>query len=215
MDHSPFEGFFKLLLPILIFIAWPMFSNAQKRKKEQEALKRRRQQEAETAAQIPTEIDYSPSEQKQEQAVNPKDSRSRSLEDILEELGFPIEQEKAPTPKPASHPVEKTAPPREMPEESPSLEDLKPEVVSKKAPDEKMKAHLAIQEGAYTLSASPIDNQKAYLIETSIADGGSEVPHEPIQTAYASAGDLQKFIVWSELLGKPVALKDDGRWWLV
>ena len=187
-----------------------MFTNAQKRKKEQEALKRRRLQEADRAAQKPTEIDHSPSQQKQEQETNQKDNRKRSLEDMLEEMGFSVERKQAPLPMPTKHPV-KTAPPQEMPEESQSLEDLKPEVVPEKVTDEKMKAHLAIQEGAYTLSASPIDNPKAYstALSRSITDSGSEAPHEPIQTAYASARDLQKFIVWSELLGKPLSLKDE------
>jgi hypothetical protein len=210
MDHSPLEGFFKLLLPILIFIAWPMFTNAQKRKKEQEALRRRRQQDFETAKETRPKADDRSDEQiqKQEPAI---DTRKRSIEDVLEEMGFPVDRH-APQPKPTHHAEEKTAPPPEMQEEeSQSLEDLKPEVVPEKAIDEKTKAHLAIQEGAYTLSASPIDNPKAYstALSGSISDSGSEFPQGKAPKAYESPKDLQKFIVWSELLGKPVALKDE------
>jgi hypothetical protein len=188
-----------------------MFTNAQKRKKEQEALRRRRQQEAETGAKIPTKIDHSSGEQPQKQEAIQKDNRKRSIEDVLEEMGFPVERQD-PQPVPTHHKEEKTAPPPKMQEEEAlSLEDLKPEVVQEKVIDEKTKAHLAIQEGAYTLSASPIDNPKAYstALNGSITDSGSETPQEKVQTAFASARDLQKFIVWSELLGKPVALRDE------
>jgi hypothetical protein len=213
MDHSPFEGLFKTLLPIIIFIIWAMVSgSAQRRKKEQAVLKRQKQQEIETAGETASETDRPSNQKVQEPDATKKEDWKRSIEDVLEEFGLPIERK--PIPQTINQPAEKTAaaPVEHSPEEeSQSLEDMEPEVVPEKAIDEKMKAHLAIQESAYTLSASPIDNQKAYSITTfdsMPASGSDGAPHETLQIENASARDLQKFVVWSELLGKPVALRD-------
>ena len=74
-----------------------------------------------------------------------------------------------------------------------------------------MKSHLAIQEAAYTLSTSPIDSQKVYATPTgSVPANASESPLETVMAKY-TADELQKFIVWSELLGKPLALRDEER----
>jgi hypothetical protein len=208
MDHSPFENLFKTLLPIIIFIIWALLSRpAQKKKKEQEALRRRRQKELETAENTLPETDRPVDEQVREHGAA-KDDWKRSLEDVLEEMGLPVERK--PAPPPVNQPAnEKAAPPPESLEEE-SLEDLEPEVVPEKVVDEKMKSHLAIQEAAYTLSVSPIDSQKVYATATESTPALiSETTHETVIAKYA-AGELQKFIVWSELLGRPVALRDEN-----
>jgi hypothetical protein len=212
MDHSPLEGIFKALWPIIIFIIVAIASNSsQKRKKAQEdALRRQRHKEIETAQQPSSETGRpsipGPVATKQE-------DWKRTIEDVLEEMGLPVERKPEPPPMPEPAVQKKAPPPGESPEEeSQSLEDLEPEIVQEKAIDEKMKAHLAIQENAYALGASPIDNPKVYSTATSeaISAGASETPREKTQTAYDSgAEDLQKFIVWSEVLGKPVTLKDE------
>jgi hypothetical protein len=208
MDHSPFEGFLKTLAPIVIFIIWAMLSRpAQKKKKEQEELRRRRQQEIEASQTASPDTDRS-SDRMQEPEVAKEDWK-RSIEDVLEEMGLPVERK--PAPPPMNQPAqEKTTLPSESPEEEQSLEDLEPEVAPEKAPDEKMKDHLAIQEHAYTLAASPIDNQKAYFTAAEYLAENASQPHTETGGKDDTAGELQKFIVWAELLGKPVALRDEG-----
>jgi hypothetical protein len=211
MDHSPFEGLFKTLVPILIFVVWALISRPAQKKKKEEKLRRRRQREMEEA-QRQTDLP-SGSEQQPEPA---KEEWKQSIEDVLEEMGFPVERKPAPPPsqQPVRKPVEEKPKPSEVLPESQSLEDMEPEVVPQKAipekaVDEKMKSHLAIQEAAYTLGASPIDSKKVYATATEPAPAlASETRREPAGEKYA-AEELQKFIVWSELLGKPVALRDE------
>jgi hypothetical protein len=115
--------------------------------------------------------------------------------------------------------VEKIPSRRESPVEEQSLESLEPEVahekavlekvIPEKAVDEKMKSHLAIQEAAYTVDVSPIDNQKVYATAAEIAHANiGDTPHHT-NTTYYTADELKKFIVWSELLGKPIALREE------
>jgi|GEM_PF-2238370 hypothetical protein len=89
-----------------------------------------------------------------------------------------------------------------------SLEDLQPEVVTESATDGAMKSHLAIQAGAYDLAISPIDNQKAY--STAIENIPTSESGTSFHTTQSgpSVAALQKYIIWSEILSRPVALRD-------
>ncbi len=215
MDHSPFEGLFKTLLPILIFIIWAMVSRpAQKKKKEQEESHRRRQREPERAGrEASRETSDAAGGERIPEPRSAKEDWKRSIEEVLEEMGLPVERPPAPAPidRPAA---EQPAPRSESPVEEQSLETLEPEVVPdkvvpEKVIDEKMKSHLAIQEAAYTLAASPIDSQKVYATAAeSTSENTFDNGQEPV-TAHYGADELQKFVVWSELLGKPVALREE------
>jgi hypothetical protein len=206
MDHSPFEGIFKTLLPIAIFILWAMVSRpAKKKKKEQEALARRRQREIESAPSEPTSSSGHIPEPEPVEG-----DWKQSIDDVLEEMGLPVERKPLPpSPSPVEKSAEKVVPPKEPIEEQ-SLEDLEPEIVPKKAVDEKMKSHLAIQEAAYILGESPIDNQKVYVTpaESSLSENASRSFSETSDKS-PGPGDLKKFIVWSEVLSKPVSLRDE------
>ena len=206
MEHSPFENLLKTLVPLIILIIWAMVSRPAKKRKQEETFKRRRRQETET--QEPAWETSSSSGEQTEEDKTAKDDWKRSLEEVFKEMGMPMEQK--PAPPSTKKPMEIKMPPPES-LEGDSLEDLEPEVVPEKSIDEKMKSHLAIQEAAYTLSASPIDSQKVYATQTgSVPGGSSETPLETVMAKYA-ADELQKFIVWSELLGKPLALRDEER----
>jgi len=98
---------------------------------------------------------------------------------------------------------------KSMPEHNTrSLEDLQPEVVTEPATDGAMKSHLAIQAGAYDLAISPIDNQKAY--STAIENIPTSESGTSFHTTQSgpSVAALQKYIIWSEILSRPVALRD-------
>jgi hypothetical protein len=185
---------------------------AQKKKKEQEELQRRRQREIEAAEESSREA-AGPSDEQMLKPENAKDDWKQSIEDVLEEMGLPVERKPAPVPMDQPSP-EETTPRRESPVEEQSLENLEPEiapekVVPEKAVDEKMKSHLAIQEAAYNLTVSPINSQKAYATVTDSASTNIfDTPRETVMAQYTT-DDLRKFIVWSELLGKPIGLREE------
>jgi hypothetical protein len=224
MEHHDFSQMLKSLWPIIILIVWTLFSlPAQKRKKEQEELKRRkRQQELEREQNAPQGTQENrPTEHLKN---TPKPEWKRSLEQVFEEMGFPLEhEEKIP---PAEQPAQKTMneetkssrpieikPGSSRPtmehesiEDSRSLEDLTPEVPPEK-PINKTKKNgpvPIIKENTYSLGISPIDDKKAYATSSvSIAESASE--DSPKKTTE----EFQKFVVWAELLGKPVALREE------
>jgi hypothetical protein len=89
-----------------------------------------------------------------------------------------------------------------------SIEDLQPVATQEPSTDGAMKSHLAIQASAYDLAISPIDNQKAY--STAIEN----IPTSESATSFdttksgRSVVELQKYIIWSEILSRPMALRD-------
>jgi hypothetical protein len=202
MEHHEFSKIIQTLLPIAIFVLWALLSRpAQKRKKAQEALERKRR-ESEAARAEP--MHQEPADNAHAEDTTAGENKWRgALDDMLSEMGLPVERR--PSPLPVETPSEKKP---ELPEEAQTLEDLEPEVAPQKPVDKQMKAHLAIQERAYTLAASPIESQNAYSITTeSFPAIGSESLQATSLSSY-SADELQKFIVWSEVLGKPIGLRD-------
>ena len=203
MEHHDFSKIIQTLLPIAIFVLWALLSRpAQKRKKAQEALEHKRLESetshAESAYREPADNAHA------EDNGAGKNKWRGALDDMLAEMSLPVERQ--PSPRPIGTPPEKEP----LPEEAQTLEDLKPEVAPEKPVDKQMKAHLAIQERAYTLAASPIDNQNAYsTITESIPVTASKSLHATSLSSY-TADELQKFIVWSEVLGRPIGLREGG-----
>jgi hypothetical protein len=213
MDHSPFEGLLKTLVPIIVFVMWAIVSGSgQKRKKAQEeALKRRRQEELERPRQRAAE----PGEPSDEAIAKPgatkQEDWKRTIEDVLEEMGLPIERKPEPRPMSEPGPQKKAPPPGEPDEEEESLEDLEPEVatvpetVSKGKEIPKKQIQYESRDNAYKQAASPLDGTAAFAAP--ILAPLDEIGSPP--ASQHSMEDLQKFIVWSELLGKPVALREE------
>ena len=64
-------------------------------------------------------------------------------------------------------------------------------------------------ESAYTQHDSPITSATAYALGPSLAAQSSREHERLNDLGYFTASELQRLIVWSEVLGKPNALRDE------
>jgi len=212
MEHTDFHKIFQTLIPIAIFIFWALISRpAKKRKKEQEALERKRRAQ-QREEQENRQVAPSPEESVHEDGHRGQGTQTwkRTLDDILGEMGVPMEREE-PEPRPietpryekARHEKARTAP------ESKSLEE--PKIDIKKEPKLAIKETIdaPIVEGAYTLHDSPITSKTAYALGPSLAAQSSTEDQRLHDLGGYSAAELQRLMVWSEVLGKPLALREN------
>jgi hypothetical protein len=221
MEHLDLPHLLKSLMPVLIFVVWALFSLPNnKKKKDREALKRRKLEELERAeTQVSRDENGAHDLGKQ---PTPKSEWKRSIEQVFEEMGFPLEKEqKSPPPEMRNEPSlpqsEKTGTTHShntrtvssLPKDSRSLEDLEPEIPVGKPPEKTHTVALPVKDGAYSLAASPIDDKKAYAQTSLSGTENSSYALSQNLTGKISPHELQKFVVWSELLGKPVALREE------
>jgi len=194
-----FHKIFQTLLPIAVFVAWALISRpAKKRKKEQAALerKRRMEQAEEASGDLASPLPEHPVSHPPVGAERWK----QTLEDIFGEMGVPVER--GPAPPPAQKPRQEH---RDIAQESQSLEDLEPEVprVPSKAPAQKTATPLS--EGAYALHDSPITSKAVYAIGP---DQAAVEDRRLNALGVYSEAELQRLIVWSEVLGRPLAFRE-------
>jgi hypothetical protein len=199
MDTMDFHKFFQTLLPIAIFVAWALISRpAKKRKKEQAALERKRRMEQ--AEEASGDLASSHPEHPASHPSGGAERWKQTLEDIFGEMGVPVERE--PAPPPAQAPRREHA---EISQESQSLEDLEPEVPPAGSKVAAQKTATPLSEGAYALHDSPITSKAVYAIGPDQA----EVEGRRLNAlGVYSAAELQRLIVWSEVIGKPLAFRE-------
>jgi len=194
-----FHKIFQTLLPIAFFVVWALISRpAKKRKKEQAALERKRRMEQ--AEEASGDLASSRPQHPVSHPPGGAEKWKQTLEDIFGERGVPVERQ--PAPPPAQAPRREHA---DIPLESQSLEDLKPEVPQALSKVAAQKTATPLSEGAYALHDSPITSKAVYAIGP---DQAAVEDRRLNALGVYSEAELQRLIVWSEVLGRPLAFRE-------
>ncbi|HAJ78301.1 MAG TPA: hypothetical protein DCO75_00895 [Fibrobacteres bacterium] len=194
MEHTDLHKLVQTLLPIAIFALWAMFSKPARKKRKERAEQENRQRQNENDV---------PDFQQQEMGTVVYHEQnmeilkeSQSLEDVSTNEEESLESKDSFTSAP------------EVVLDTPAVSQKSTEKLSvdllTDLPQNKISVEKVLSENAYAQSVSPINSQTAY----SIATPATGIPAQGSDMATCSTNELRKIIVWSEILGKPVGLRD-------
>jgi hypothetical protein len=189
------------LLPLIIFIFFIFLS--QKKPKNRVPPSHEPQRHP-----FPRQEPSSPPQPKKQ----PEDKTREAIEDILRGMGLPVPETPRPKPEPVPPPPTPTtrkAPTVERPRMTPGSPERKPPVELKTKPVPK-KRYAEISESEPESTAPESVLQISEISASPSMEHAESEPAAKTPFVFESANDLQKAIVWSEILGKPVGLRENG-----